>query len=72
MGEINERFFQDYEAAKVAYQQAIDLDPERADAWFYMGKRNSIMVCILSYYGCNGFVYFRLFPPAQPNYIAFT
>ena len=29
---------QDYEAAAVSLQKAVDYDPELADAWYYLGR----------------------------------
>jgi len=38
LGEIYERFYNDYAESMKYYQQAVDLDPERADGWFYVGQ----------------------------------
>eukprot|EP00297_Palpitomonas_bilix_P017896 CAMPEP_0113909552 /NCGR_PEP_ID=MMETSP0780_2-20120614/26928_1 /TAXON_ID=652834 /ORGANISM="Palpitomonas bilix" /LENGTH=169 /DNA_ID=CAMNT_0000905399 /DNA_START=1 /DNA_END=507 /DNA_ORIENTATION=- /assembly_acc=CAM_ASM_000599 len=43
-GEIHERFFHDYSAAKTAYDRVIELDPDRADGWFYMAQLHRLHI----------------------------
>lgn len=39
LAEINERYLFDYDQSMVFYRQAMKLDPERADSFFYAGQR---------------------------------
>lgn len=38
LGEIYERFYHDWPEAEKYYKNCTDNDPERADAWFYIGQ----------------------------------
>jgi hypothetical protein len=38
LGEIYDRFLRDWSKAETYYRMNVDLDPERADGWFYLGQ----------------------------------
>jgi len=38
LGEIYERFYNDFETAHYYYQKCSEMDPERADSFFYLGQ----------------------------------
>lgn len=38
LGEIYERFKRDWNESEKYYELCVELDPERADAWFYLGQ----------------------------------
>lgn len=44
LGEIQERFYRNWEEAEKYYSNATRIDPDRADAWFYLGQHYRLSV----------------------------
>lgn len=42
LGEINERFYNNWPQAEMHYLNCTKLDPERADPWFYLGQHHRL------------------------------
>ena len=49
MGEIYERYFRDWAKAEEYYLDCTKKDPERADAWFYIGMPSSLSLSLYIY-----------------------